>query len=57
MAIMNLVSGYETYIAALGLVGLAVYQVSLGQYDQAGQSFLAGLAAAGLRNAVAKSSN
>ncbi len=46
--------GYKTYIAAAGLVGLAVYQASVGQYDQAAQSFLAALSTAGLRRAVSK---
>ena len=54
MAIVKLVDGYKTYIAAFGLFGLALYQVSTGQYDQATQSFLAGLAAAGLRSAITK---
>ena len=52
MAILKLVDGYKTYIAATGLIGLALYQVSMGQYDQAIQSFMAGLAAAGLRSAI-----
>jgi len=53
MAIVNILSGYKTYIAALGLFGLAAYQLSVGQYDQAAQSFFAGLAAVGLRGAIA----
>jgi hypothetical protein len=57
VAILNLLNGYKTYIAALGLVGLAVYQVSQGEYDQAVQSFLGALAAAGLRSAIAKSNS
>ena len=52
---MNVLNGYKTYIAAAGIVGLALYQASTGLYDQAVQSFLAALAAAGLRNAIAKS--
>lgn len=54
MSILDLINGYKTYIAALGLLGLAIYQASQGQYDQAMQSFMAALAAAGLRNAIAK---
>ena len=53
--VTNLLSGYKTYIAAAGLFGLAVYQLSQGQYDSATQSVLAALAAAGIRNAIAKS--
>jgi hypothetical protein len=52
--ILNVLSGYKTYIAAAGLFGLSLYQLSQGQYDQAGQSILAALAAAGLRSAIAK---
>lgn len=51
---MNFLSGYKTYIAAVGLAGLALYQLSQAQFELAMQSFLAALAAAGLRDAVAK---
>lgn len=47
-------SGYKTYLAAAGLFGLALYDASVGQYEQAVQQFLAALAAAGLRHAIAK---
>jgi subtilisin len=50
-------SGYRTYIAAIGLLGLAVYQFTEGQVDAATQSLLAALAAFGLRSAIAKSSS
>lgn len=40
--------GYKTKLAAAGLLGLALYQLSQGQYEQAAQSFLAGLAALGI---------
>jgi hypothetical protein len=50
----SLGSGYKTYLAAAGLLGLAVYQVSTSQYEPAVQSFLAALASAGLRHAVAR---
>ena len=46
----------KTYLAAAGLFGLAIYQTSIGQYEPALQSLMAALAAAGLRNAIAKSS-
>jgi len=46
-------TGLKTYIAVAGLVGLAIYQFSQQQYDQAFQSLLAAAAAAGLRNAIA----
>lgn len=50
---LGLLPGAKTYIAALGLLGLAAYQASTGDYTDALQSFLGGLAAAGLRAAVA----
>jgi hypothetical protein len=52
----NFLSGYKTYIAGVGLIGLALYQLSTGDYSAAAQSFLAGLTAVGLRHAIAKQS-
>jgi hypothetical protein len=54
MGILKLVDGYKTYLAAAGLVGLAIFQVSTAQYAAAVQSLLAALTAAGLRNAITK---
>lgn len=54
MAILNVLSGYKTYIAAVGLFGLATYQASTGQFQDAMHSALMGLTAAGLRGAVGK---
>ena len=51
---LRLVDGFKTYLAALGLAGLGLYQISQGDYPAALQSFLAALAAAGLRRAIAK---
>ena len=53
-AIMKLLDGKKTFLAAAGLLGLAVFQVSQGQYDTAVGTFLAALGAAGLRHAIAK---
>ncbi len=53
-AILNLVNGYKTYIAAFGLFCLAGYQASQGDYTTAYQSLMLALTAAGLRNAIAK---
>ncbi len=53
MAFVNLFSGYKTYIAAAGLVGLAVYQASTGDFAQAFQTLMSALVAAGLRSAIA----
>lgn len=47
-------NGAKTYLAALGLFGLAVYQFTQNDYAGAVQSFMAGLAALGLRHAVQK---
>ena len=52
---LEVLSGWRTYFAAAGLLGLALYQLSQGQYDQAMQNLLAALAAFGLRSAIAKS--
>jgi hypothetical protein len=40
----------KVYLAAAGLAGLAVYQLSQGDVNAATQSFLAALAAAGLKH-------
>jgi hypothetical protein len=53
---LKFLDGYKTYLAGVGLIGLGLYQVSIGHLEQAGQSFLAGLAAFGLRSAIAKQS-
>ena len=45
-------AGFKTYLACAGLLGLALYQFSQGQLEQASQSFLAALAAYGLRSAL-----
>lgn len=45
-------AGFKTYLACAGLIGLALYQFSQGQIEQASQSFLAALAAYGLRSAL-----
>lgn len=49
---LDWLAGWKTYLAGAGLVGLAVYQLSLGQYEQAWQSLMAGLALLGLRRAL-----
>ncbi len=54
MAILNFLNGYKTYFAVAGLIGLAVFQLSTGQFLLAIQSLMAGLAAAGLRADMAK---
>ena len=51
---MNILDGYKTYIAAAGLVGLAIYQLSTGDVATAVQSVLAAIGLFGVRNAIAK---
>lgn len=53
MDLNNLLRGYKTYAAAIGLAALAVYQFTQKDYPAAAQSLLAALAAAGLRSAIA----
>jgi uncharacterized membrane protein len=45
----------KTFWAGVGLVGFGVYQITQGSIETGVQSILAGLAALGLRHAVAKS--
>lgn len=49
---MNILTGYKTYLAAAGLLGLALYQFSQGQVELAIQSLLGAMAAFGLRQAL-----
>ena len=53
---MNLLDGWKTYGAAIGLLGLAIYQFSAKDYAAGLQSLFAALAAFGLRQAIAKAS-
>ena len=46
--------GYKTVLAALGLIGLGVYQMSQGEMELGLQSLMAGVTALGLRHAVSK---
>jgi hypothetical protein len=47
---VKILGNYKVYLAGVGLIGLAVYQLSQGQADAAVTSFLAGLATLGLRS-------
>lgn len=49
---MTAFSGWKTYLAAAGLLGLAVHQFSQGQYEIAIQTFMQGLGLLGLRWAI-----
>jgi hypothetical protein len=44
----------KSYLASIGLLGLAVYQFSIGDYANAMQSLMAALGVFGLRQAIAK---
>jgi hypothetical protein len=50
---LTLLVQYKTYVAAVGLVGLAVYQASNGDLQTAATTFLGALVAAGLRHETA----
>lgn len=41
-------TGYKTYLAGAGLLGLALYEVSQKQYHDAAQHFFAGLTVLGV---------
>ncbi len=46
---------WHTTVAAIGLLGLALYQVSQGEFSLALQNFMAALAAFGIGKTVAES--
>lgn len=49
---LEFLAGVRTYVAALGLAGLAMSQFAAGQHEAAVQSFLAALGLLGLREAA-----
>ncbi len=52
MNVLTIAAGWRTYLAAAGLLGYALYQVSNADYPGAWTSLMAALAAFGLRQAV-----
>ena len=54
MQLLSKLSGFKMSSAASNLIGLALDQLTVGQYATALQPFLAGLTAVGLRHAIAK---
>lgn len=48
-----LLTQYKTYVAGAGLMGLALYQLTQGEYQAATAALLAGLGAVGLRHETA----
>lgn len=53
---MDMLKGYKTNLAAIGLLCLAFYQFSQGSVDLAFQSLMAALAAFGIRQAITNGS-
>ncbi len=53
MPIINVLTGWKSYLAAAGLFGLALYKVSTGDYPGAWTSLMAALAVFGVRQAIA----
>ena len=51
---MSKTTGWKTYLAAAGLMALAIWQTSQGDHQVAVQTFLAGFAVLGLRHAIGK---
>ena len=49
---MSVLGGYKTYLGAAGLFGLALYQLSQGDYQAAFESLGQAIVAAGLRGAL-----
>ena len=56
-SIIDLFPGYKTYIAAFGLIGLSIYQLSQNDVGPAVQSFMGALAALGVRVAIQRNEN
>ncbi len=52
MTLLQKLNGFKTYIAAIGLICLGVYQISIGQIPQGIHSLLTAFTAAGLRGAI-----
>jgi hypothetical protein len=52
LLLMARLAGYKTYIAALGLLGLGVFQITQGQVNEGLASIGQAFVAAGLRNAL-----
>jgi hypothetical protein len=52
LTFLDSLKGYKTYVAAVGLIGLSVYQFSNNDFPNAYQSLMAGLAAFGIRSAI-----
>lgn len=51
---LDVLVGNKSYIAAIGLIGLAIYQATQKDYISAIQSVMAAIAAFGIRNAIGR---
>ncbi len=54
MHILDLIPRFSTFLGAAGLIGLGLYQLSIGDLTSAFQSFMAGLAAFGVGHQMAE---
>jgi len=52
---VSFLNGYKTYLSALGLLGLGVFQLTQGNIPGGIQSLLAAATAASMRHAIAQS--
>jgi hypothetical protein len=56
-SLFDLCPGWKTHMAAIGLVGLSIYQLSQNDVQSAVQSFMGALAAFGVRVAIQRNEN
>jgi hypothetical protein len=52
--VWNFLNGKKSYLASAGLMALATYKVSAGDFGHASELVLAAMAVSGLRHALAK---
>ena len=54
MRFVEALNGFKTYLAVACLIGVALYQLTAGEYAPAIHTFFTALATAGLRHAIAR---
>ena len=54
LVVVRILSGLKTYLAATGLVGLAIHQFASGMFGHGAQALLTAMATAALRRAIAR---
>ena len=52
MNIANMLTGYKTYITAAGILGYAIWQLTIGNYEEAVKAFCSVAALVGLRISI-----